>query len=71
MAKKIIEIEVTTKHTIEVDEDNSVVKEYDTVQELVEDLVGYGFAPILPVIGNGAVKVKESDTIEHSYKVIS
>jgi hypothetical protein len=64
MSKKTLEIEVTYKYTIEVDEDNLIVKEYSTEKELIDDLVGYRFTT-LPVIGDG-VEIKDVEATEYS-----
>ncbi len=62
MSKNILVIEVTTVHTIEVDADNYIVKEYSNEKELVADLVSYRFTT-LPVIGNG-VEIKDTEVLE-------
>jgi hypothetical protein len=64
MPKKILVIEVTNVHTIEVDDDNSIVKEYTNEKELVQDLVSYRFTT-LPVIGNG-VEIKDTEVLDWS-----
>lgn len=61
MSKKTIEIEVTYKYTIEVDENSSIVKEYDTEKELIDDLVGYRFTT-LPVLNNG-VEIQDVEAL--------
>ena len=62
MSKKTLVIEVTTVHTIEVDDENSIVKEYSNENELVNDLVSYRFTT-LPVIGNG-VEIKDTEVLD-------
>lgn len=64
MSKQILVVELTTIHTIEVDTDNSIVKEYSNVKELVDDLASYRFTT-LPVIGNG-VEIKDTEVLEWS-----
>ncbi len=64
MSKKTLEIEVTMKYTIEVDSENSIVKEYESEKELVDDLVSYRFS-VLPVIGNG-VEIKDIEVLDYS-----
>ncbi len=59
MAKKTFEVEVTYKYIIEVDYDNSIVKEYKNEKELIDDLACYRFS-VLPVIGNG-VEIKDTE----------
>lgn len=65
MSKKTLEIEVTMKYTIEVDTENSIVKEYETEKELVDDLSSYRFS-VLPVIGNG-VEIKDVEVLNWSH----
>jgi hypothetical protein len=65
MAKKTLEIEVTIKYTVEVDTENSIVKEYETEKALVDDLASYRFS-VLPVIGNG-VEIKDVEVLQWSY----
>lgn len=65
MSKKTLEVEVTIKYTIEVDNNNSIVKEYDSEKELVDDLASYRFS-VLPVIGDG-VEIKDVEVLDWSY----
>lgn len=65
MSKKTLEVEVTIKYTIEVDNDNSIVKEYKNERELVDDLASYRFS-VLPVIGDG-VEIKDVEVLDWSY----
>ncbi len=65
MSKKTLEVEVTIKYTIEVDNDNSIVKEYKNEKELVDDLASYRFS-VLPVIGDG-VEIKDVEVLDWSY----
>ena len=60
--KKIFKIEATYCYTIEVDEDDLIVKDYENEQEMIEDLVSYRF-DILPVLNDG-VKVKDVEVID-------
>ncbi len=57
MTKKL-EIEVTYLYEIEIDTNNSTVKEYDSEKELIDNLTSYHFE-VLPVIGDG-VEVKDT-----------
>ncbi len=50
---------VTYNYDIIVDEDNFVVKEYETEKELVDDLATYHFGKVLPVVSSGGVKIKD------------
>lgn len=65
MAKKIVQIDVKVKYTIEVDPENEIVKEYEDDHDLISDLVSYNFS-VLPVIGNG-VEVKDTKIIKWSF----
>jgi len=66
MSKKTLEIEVTIKYTVEVDTENSVVKEYESEKELVNDLASYQCSVVLPVIGNG-VEIKDVEVLKWSH----
>lgn len=52
MAKKRIVVEVTYTYELEVDQESSCVKDYDTESGMIEDLVHYRFTT-LPILGNG------------------
>ena len=67
MAKKTLKVQATFIYELEVDTDSSYVKDYDTEQGMIEDLVYYRFTT-LPVIGKGVeIKDVEVDT----YDVVS
>jgi hypothetical protein len=53
MAKNIIKVEVTSIYELEIDDDSEIVQEYESIDELVEELATYEFSGVLPVIGNG------------------
>ena len=57
---RTIEVEVTKKYTLQVDDSNHIVQEYFDDEELVNHLVSYNFE-VLPVLKEG-VKVVD-DTI--------
>lgn len=59
-----LEIVITYKYEIEVDENDDIVKEYENDEELVQHLADYRFGTVLPVIQVGAVKVKDVDIVE-------
>jgi hypothetical protein len=61
---KKVEITVTYKYDVEIDESNSIVKEYDSENDLLIDCATYRFGSGLPVIGNGGVKVLDVNLIE-------
>ena len=65
MSKKTLEVEVTIRYTIEVDNNNSIVRDYRNEKELVDDLASYRFS-VLPVIGNG-VEIKDVEVLDWSY----
>lgn len=62
------EVEIRTVVTISVDESDFRVKDYDSIEELIDDLVSYRFSPILPVVQDGGVKVNDYEILEHSYQ---
>jgi hypothetical protein len=51
---KRINVLVTYNYDLEIDENNYIVKEYESTKELIEDLASYRFGT-LPVIDNGVV----------------
>lgn len=54
---KRVNVIVSYVYDLEIDENNAIVKEYDSTRELIEHLADYGFT-VLPVINNG-VKIKD------------
>ncbi len=58
-------ITFTMNYEVEVDEDNPIVQEYETLKDLVEDLVAYRFST-LPVIGNG-VDILDKNVLDVTY----
>lgn len=61
---KKLEIEITYKYQIEVDENDDIVKDYENDEELVQHLADYRFGTVLPVIQVGAVKIKDIELVE-------
>lgn len=61
MAKKNLKIQVTRTYEIEIDTENSIVKDYESEDELIDHIVSYNFS-VLPVINNG-VKVIDDELI--------
>ena len=59
-----LEIEITYKYKIEVDETDDIVMDYENDEELVHHLAGYRFGTVLPVIQIGAVKIKDIELVE-------
>ena len=55
---KKVTVDVTYSYELEIDEENEIVKEYDTQEELLQDCATYRFGTGLPVIGEGGVKIK-------------
>ena len=59
-----LEIEITYKYEIEIDETDDIVKDYENDEELVHHLADYRFGTVLPVIQVGAVKIKDIELVE-------
>ena len=59
-----LEIEITYKYEIEIDENDDIVKEYKDDKELFKHLADYRFGTALPVIQVGAVKIKDIELVE-------
>ena len=59
-----LEIEITYKYEIDVDETDGIVKDYENDEELVQHLADYRFGTVLPVIQVGAVKIKDIELVE-------
>lgn len=66
MENKKIHMEVTMMVTVEIDEQNEIVKEYESLSELLNDIISYRFSSVLPVINSGAVKVEFNG---HAYEI--
>lgn len=64
MAKKKIEVNVTYKYELEIDEDDSIVKEYEDEKELLWDCASRHFGTGTPVINNGGVQVLDRELVE-------
>ena len=59
-----LEIEITYKYEIEVDETDDIVKDYENDAEMVQHLADYRFGTVLPVIQVGAVQIKDIELVE-------
>lgn len=59
-----LEIEVTYKYQIEVDDNDDIVKEYEDDEELVNDLATYRFGSVLPVVQENAIRIKDIELVE-------
>lgn len=64
--KKKQEVFVLIKYEVEIDEDDSVVKDYDSPKELIDDLVSYRFSEMMPVIKSKGVIVRDVEVLKHS-----
>ncbi len=59
-----IELEVTYRYQLEIDENNDIVKEYESIKDLLYDCASYRFN-ILPVLGkDGGVKVTDVELLD-------
>ena len=65
---RTIEVEVTRTYQIEVDDNNEIVKEYNSDEDLTADCAGFKFGNGLPVISGGGVKVKDEMLTDVSIK---
>ena len=65
MSKKTMRVNVSYSYEIEIDTENSIVKDYDTEEEMIVDLAQYKFSNVLPVMKEG-VKIIDSELIEWS-----
>ena len=63
---RTVTVEVTYKYELEIDDNNEIVKEYESENELLMDCATYRFGTGLPVIGDGGVKVKDVELVEVS-----
>lgn len=63
---KKVEITVTYKYELEINENDSIVKEYKSENDLLADCASYRFSDILPVIKKGGVKIKDIEMVRVS-----
>ena len=63
---KKVTVNVTYKYELEIDENDSIVKEYESENDLLVDCASYRFSDILPVIKEGGVKVNDIEMVEVS-----
>lgn len=63
---KKVTVNVTYKYELEIDENDSIVKEYESENDLLVDCASYRFSATLPVINNNGVRVKDIEMIEVS-----
>ena len=67
MSKKKIRINVSIVYELEVDDDNSIVQEYKSTTEIIDDIVAYKFSDVLPVLKEG-VKIMNSEIVEWHFQ---
>lgn len=63
---RTVEVTVTYKYELEIDDNNEIVKEYESENDLFVDCASYRFGTGLPVIGDGGVKVKDVELVDVS-----
>jgi hypothetical protein len=63
---RTVEVTVTYKYELEINENDSIVKEYESENHLLVDCASYRFSDILPVIKEGGVRVKDIEMVEVS-----
>lgn len=66
MSKKTVKVQATFIYELEVDTESFYVKDYNSEQEMIEDLVHYRFST-LPVIGKG-IEIKDVEV--GTYEVV-
>jgi hypothetical protein len=67
---KKIKLEVVMLVTVEIDEANDIVQDYNSDKELLSDIVSYRFSSTLPVMQSG-VKAEFEDTSFEILKTIT
>jgi hypothetical protein len=60
---KTIEVTVTYKYEIRIEENNPIVKEYESENDLLVDCANYRFSDVLPVIKTGGLVVRNEELI--------
>jgi len=60
--KKVI-VNVTYKYELEIDENDSIVKDYESENDLLVDCASYRFSATLPVIGSNGVRIKDIELV--------
>ena len=61
---RTVKVLVTFEYTLEIDDNNEIVKEYGDLEEMVTDCAMRNFGTGLPVIGDGGVKLIDKDIIQ-------
>lgn len=64
MKKQKFKLEVTMIVEVEIDQEDEIVKEYESTDELLSDIVSYRFSPVLPVMQFGVKASFEEITFE-------
>ena len=62
MSKRIIKLNVSYIYELEIDDENSIVQEYETDSDIIDDLASYKFSSTLPVLKEG-VKIKNFEIV--------
>jgi len=72
MKKQKFKLEVTMIVEVEIDQANDIVKEYDSTDELLSDIVSYRFSPVLPVMAAVKADFQEStfEILEHGVSIV-
>lgn len=60
---KAVEVVVTYKYILEIDQNNPIVKEYESENEMIVDCASYRFLNILPVLESRGVTVKDVEVL--------
>lgn len=61
---RTVTVNVTYKYELEINDENSIVKEYEDENTLLVDCASYHFGHNLPVIANAGVKVTDIELVE-------
>ena len=63
---KTVEVVITYKYELEINEFDSIVKDYESENDLLVECASYRFSDVLPVIKNGGVKIIDVEVLEVS-----
>ena len=61
---KKVKVKVTYEYEPEINENDGIVKDYESENDLIVDCASYNFSDILPVIKHGGVKINDMEFIE-------
>lgn len=73
MKKQKLKLEVTMIVWVEIDQENAIVQEYETTDELLADIVSYRFSSTLPVMQSGVkanIEETEFEILEHGVSLV-